>query len=240
MTSHWIREATKAPIGELYSEPLGEGEVAFIYLGWAGILMRTRGHAFAFDLCQKNFKRGEVKELERLDVQCYGHTHWDHWHAPHAKAILKGTGAPILIEPAIIEELGSLPREDVTPLLPSAPFRVADITVKGVVGVHPRPITLFHVETPDLAAFHGGDSGHVPLDGLAADIAFVPTGVPSPSCTPESAVAMIRDLGAKVAVAVHGSEKDMAAFRALAEAKVPETQLFIPRPCELLKVKLAG
>ena len=91
---------------------------------------------------------------------------------------------------------------------------------------------------PELSIFHGGDSGHVPMGGLRADVAIVPTGSPSPSCTPETAVAMIQDLRAKVAIAVHGSKKNLDAFQALAEKEVPETELIIPRTCELVKVAI--
>jgi L-ascorbate metabolism protein UlaG (beta-lactamase superfamily) len=239
MSSLWIREARTAPIGELYAQTLGEGEISFLYLGWAGIILRTNGHVLAFDLCRKNLKRGEVKDLERLNVQCYTHTHWDHWHAPHAKGILKRTGAPILIEPAIVGERGPLPAKTLTAVKPGEPIRVDDLTVSGIVGIHPRPITLFHVQGPDFRIFHGGDSGHVPLSGFKADIAFVPTGMPSPSCSPGSALAMVRELEAGIAVAMHGSEEQVREFKELAAAELPDVRVLTPSPCELLTVRAA-
>ena len=240
MPGLWVREAKTAPIGALYAEKLDDRDVAFIYFGWAGIILRTKNHAVAFDFCQKNFKRGEVKALEHLGVQCYGHTHWDHWHAPLARAILKQTDAPILVEPAILDERGSIPVEDLTAVRPGEPLKLGDLTVRGVVGIHPRPITMFHVCAPELRVFHGGDSGHVSLAGLSAEIAFVPTGMPSPSCSPESEVAMARDLDATVAIAVHGSDEDMKAFRTLTETELPGTQVVIPKPCELVRLALPG
>ena len=240
MAEHWVREAKRAPIRELFAEPLGDGEVAYVFLGWAGILLRTKDHAIAFDLCRYNFKRPEVKEIASLDVHCYSHTHGDHWHPPLAKAIRHATGAPTLIEPAILEQLGTLSSGDVTPVRPGEPISIGDLTVRGVTGIHPRPITLFHVEAPELRVFHGADSDHVLLSEFPADLAFVPVGAPSPSCSPESAVAMARDVSARVVVAVHGAIGQLEAFRDLASSELPEAQVLIPNTCEIIKIEIPG
>jgi len=241
MSGLWIRDLdAPAPLRELFQLDLSGGEMAFTYLGWAGIVLRTREHAVALDLCQKNITRAEIKQIAELNVQCYGHTHWDHWHPPHAKALLKQTAAPILVEPAVVEERGSIPEKDLRAVTPGSPVEIGDVTVTGAVGVHPRPITMFHIEMPKLRLFHGGDSGHVPVTHLPADIAFVPTGVPSPSCSPESAVAMARDVGASIVVAVHGSDENMDDFRTLAASELPGVELVIPHPCQLVTLSLPG
>ena len=239
MAGHWVREARRAPIRELYAEPLGDGEVAFVFLGWAGILLRTKDHAIAFDLCKHNFKRPEVKEIASLDAHCYSHTHGDHWHPPLAKAIRSATGAPALIEPAILEQLGRLSVGDVTPVRPGKAISIGDMTLRGVAGIHPRPITLFHVDVPELRVFHGADSDHVPLSEFSADLAFVPVGAPSPSCSPESAVAMARDVGARVVVAVHGALEQLEAFRDLAAVELPGAKVLIPNTCEIVKTAIS-
>jgi L-ascorbate metabolism protein UlaG (beta-lactamase superfamily) len=238
VTGFWIREAKVAPVRELFAQHLSGRQVAFIYFGWAGILMRSRDCVVAFDLCEKNLKRSEVRDLRRLDVQCYSHTHWDHWHPPLAKAILKQTGAPIVVEPAIVEQRGKLPASSLTPIRPGEPIEVGDLTIEGVVGIHPRPITLFRVKAGEVTVFHGGDSGYVPLRAYSADIAFVPTGAPSPSCTPESAAAMVADLGARFAVAMHGSQEQVNEFEQLATSELRGVRVFAPGPCELIAVDL--
>lgn len=204
------------------------------------MLLRTDRFAIAFDLCQKNLRRAELKDIERLDVQGYTRTHWDHWHPPHAKAILHHTGAPILVEPAVLEERGAVPAADLALVRPGQPIAVGALTLRGLAGVHVRPITLFHVEGPSLSVFHGGNSGYVPLGKTATDVAFVPVGAPSPSCSPESALRMVRDLGAKVAVGLHGSIEELETFRELAGPELPETQVVIPKPCELVSLRLSG
>jgi len=241
--SLWVRDKElTAPIRELYATPLTKGEIAFVYFGWAGILLRTTDHVLAFDLCDVGFRRDEVDALARLDVHCYSHTHADHWHAPLAKAIQKRTGVPMVVEPAIAEE-GEVPAKDLVIARPGKLIAVGTISLTPITGVHPRPITLFHARCKGpsgaMSLFHGADSGYVPLAGLKADIAFVPTGMPSPSCSAETAVAMVRDLGVRTAVAVHGSASNMKAFKSLAEKEIPNVALFFPKPCELVTVRVS-
>jgi len=229
----WERGKAKAPIGAFYQAALGKRDVAVLYLGWAGILLRTCDHTVALDLCDRNFHLNEAKELDRLDVHTYSHSHWDHWHAPTAVAIAAHTSAPMIVEPQILE-LGDISKREVIVAQAGKSIRIGQITLSPIAGIHPRPITLFHIEMPTVSVFHGADSGHVPLDRYHADLAIVPVGTPSPSCSPESAVAMIRDLGATAAIAVHGSEEDMHAFRELASQKIPEVEPCIPRAGELM------
>jgi len=174
MSGFWIRKAKHAPIRSLYEQVLATGEAAMINFGWAGMLLRTSHRTVAIDLCGKNFRRAEAGELESLDLHCYTHTHWDHWHPPHEKTIRAHTGAPILVEPAIFDERGSIPVEHLVPVRPVEPVRVGPYTVRGVTGIHPRPITLFHIAGPDVRLFHGGDSDHVSIGDLEADVAIVP------------------------------------------------------------------
>jgi len=234
VSGYWIRKTKRAPIRALYKQTLTAGEASLIYFGWAGILLRTVHGVVAIDLCQKNFRRSEVRELEQLDLQCYTHTHWDHWHPAHASAIRAHTGAPILVEPAIVNDRGSIPLDHLIPVRPSGPVRVGTYAVCGVTGIHPRPITLFHLTSPDVRLFHGGDSDSVPLDHLEADIAIVPVGTPSPSCTPHSAVAMLRDVGANVAIPVHGSKGQVGSFESIVAESLPDVHVIAPAVCELV------
>ena len=103
------------------------------------------------------------------------------------------------------------------------------MSITPVLGIHLSLITLFHVELPKLSIFHGGDSDHVPLDYLKADLAFVPVGRPSPSCTPESGAAILKDLKPKVAIPMHGPTRRMREFESLARSEAPDTRVLIPR-----------
>lgn len=87
----------------------------------------------------------------------------------------------------------------------------------SVAGIHRGPIVLFLVEAGGISIFHGGDSAYVPLGGLRADLALVPTGSPSPTASPRDALRMISDLGPKVVAMFHGSASQHIEFLSLVE-----------------------
>lgn len=62
-----------------------------------------------------------------------------------------------------------------------------------------------------------------------AKLAFLPTGFPSPSCSPESALRLALDLEPHVAVAMHGKLAQMDKFKALVKKELPETTVIIPK-----------
>jgi len=122
-----------------------------------------------------------------------------------------------------------VPAEWLIAAVPGRSIAIANMTTTPITGKHAGPITLFHVELPRLNVFHGGDSGYVSLDHLKADLAFVPVGGPEPSCSPESGVAMLRDLKPKVAIPMHALRRQMKEFESLAHSEAPDTQVLIPR-----------
>ena len=206
----------------------GQRPSGVYYFGFSGILLRTVDHVLAFDLGLFTIRRREIVALRQLDLQLHTHAHFDHWSACYARAIHKATGAPIAVEPQIA---GRAQDSDdwLMATRPGEPIAIADMTVSPIQGIHVGPITLFHVAMPELTVFHGGDSNHVPLDQLKADLAFVPTGRPSPTCTPQSAVAMLRDLRPKVAIPMHAPKRQMREFKRLARSEVPDTRIVVPR-----------
>ena len=212
----------------MYALPLGEGQAACLYFGFSGILLRTANRVLAFDLGLCTIRRREIAVLQRLDLQCHTHGHFDHWSARFARRIHERTGAPIVVDPQIAAK-ARVPAEWLTTAVPDRSIEIADMTITPITGIHVGPITLFHVAMPELTVFHGGDSDHVPLDHLKADLAFVPVGRPSPSCTPESGAAMLKDLKPKVAIPMHGPKRQMREFESLASSEAPDTRVLIPR-----------
>ena len=103
-------------------------------------------------------------------------------------------------------------------------------------GVHPRPIIQFRVKLGKLRIFHGADSGYWPVGKKKVDVAFIPTGSPSPTCAPGVGLAMVMDIRPKYAVTIHGSEQQCRKFRDLVEQEVPETTVIIPGENQLFKL----
>jgi L-ascorbate metabolism protein UlaG (beta-lactamase superfamily) len=229
-----------APIHELLELTLAENELAFIYLGYSGILLRFRDRVLAFDVSKESIRPDEIEALEKLDIQFYSHIHWDHWDAQVTRDLLERTGAPIVAEPQVAREM----RDHVPPGVLKAATPGEHLTIEGVeiapiAGIHPSPIVMFHVKCDGLGVFHGADSGYVSLGDYAADVAFIPAGDPSPSCSPENALKMACDVRPQVAVAMHGDQGQLQEFRRLIERELPGTRVVTPEPCELVRVSLS-
>ena len=71
---------------------------------------------------------------------------------------------------------------------------------------------LYQVKMGGISVFHGGDSGYVSLKDYSSDVAIVPVGRMSPTASPEKAFQMVSDIKPKVAVTMHGSDKQKQQF----------------------------
>ncbi|MFW9916753.1 MAG: MBL fold metallo-hydrolase [Candidatus Thorarchaeota archaeon] len=233
------RNEESAPLQEFYSLPLEENEIAFIYFGFAGILLKSKDRTLALDLGKMCLKYEEIDGLEHLDIQLYSHTHWDHWDPDVSRRILEVTGAKIVAEPEVAQEMINDALDDVlTAAKPGEVLVINDLEISPVTGVHPRPITLFRVKWDGISVFHGADSGPVPLEHVPADIAFLPTGTPSPTCSPQNALKMAIDLKSKIIVTMHGTKTQVEKLKKLMEKEKPDTTVVTPAICELVRIKL--
>jgi L-ascorbate metabolism protein UlaG (beta-lactamase superfamily) len=218
---------------------LEKNELAFIYLGYAGVILRSSERVLAFDVGRECIREEEIEALETLDIQFYSHTHWDHWDPQVTMKIYETTGATIVAAPQIVEEMRNKVTSDtLKAAIAGQALTVNSVEVSPISGVHPSPITLFHVKFEAFRIFHGADSGVVPLTDYPADVAFIPTGTPSPSCSPKNGLKMALDVQPRIAVAMHGNQKQLREFRRLIHREMPGTEVIIPEPCELLRFNL--
>lgn len=226
-------------IKDLYTVTLEENQTVFTYFGWAGIILRTKRHALAFDIGEKCIHKSEINLIENLDLQLYSHTHWDHFTPPVTKKIFENTEAPVIVEPQVAVELtNDIPADKLKSINSGDTLKINDFEIKAILGVHPRPITLFRVKWSECNLFHGADSGYVPLKDYSADLAFIPTGSPSPSCSPLNALQMLLDIEPQIVVAMHGTKKQMQKFKTLALEKLPETKVILPEVNKPIKLTL--
>ncbi|MHA2273396.1 MAG: MBL fold metallo-hydrolase [Candidatus Hodarchaeales archaeon] len=241
MSYGWVKrkKGSSIPLQEFYSLSLGKNELAAIYLGYAGILLRSQNHTIAFDLGKESLHNEEIQALKSLDVHFYSHTHWDHWELKVSKKILEQTGAPIVAEPQIAQELMSKVESNLlNAAIPEDTLTINDFGISAITGVHGRPITLFRVKWDGFSVFHGADSGYIPLTKYPADVAFLPTGTPSPTCSPENALKAALELKPKVAIAMHGIQSQLQKFSKLMEKEMPDTAVMLPKAGELLQISL--
>jgi len=212
-----------------FSISLEKREIAFMHLGYAGIVLRVEDRAVAFDIADL-LGNEEIDALSQLDLLVFTHSHGDHYNRARARKILKTTNAHVVAQAQVADDLkGEVPVERVTTANPSIIMRAGGFEINAVEGVHPRPISIYRIKRGVFSIFHGGDSGYVPVKDYPAKLAFLPTGSPSPSCSPESALKFAHDLKPAVAVAMHGSPAQMNKFKDLVERELPNTTVMIPK-----------
>ena len=226
-------------VDQLYEADLGPKDFAFIYAGYAGILLRTKDTVVALDPSELFSK--VKKNIKSLELITYSHSHFDHFNLANAVALYKKTEATIICEYSMVEDLRKrIPSEkvisgpEVFKGVRSHDFKVNGIKTKVYRGVHPRPIIQLRVSIGRLKIFHAADSGYWPVGKQTVDVAFLPTGSPSPTCHPGVALAMAMDIKPTFAVAVHGSDAQRQKFKTLAKHELLDTQVIIPQENELV------
>ncbi|MFX0123428.1 MAG: MBL fold metallo-hydrolase [Candidatus Hodarchaeota archaeon] len=228
------------PITELFSLPIDKNEIAFMYFGFSSIVLRTKDTSIAIDLCNICLDdKDQIKDLENLDLQINTHTHRDHFDLETTSNIFKVSGAKVVADPQVTKKLEKeIPTDNLKALTPGEKFSINDLEISAVRGVHPVSITLFKMKWPDFSIFHGGDSGYILLKEYPADLAFLPTGAPSPSCSPENALKMTLDIRPKVVVTMHGNEDQMQKFKTIILKEMPDLKVIIPKMKEPIKIIL--
>ena len=230
-------------IKKLYDTPIKKGEVCFCYFGWAGVLIRTKNHVIGIDLGEKCLSYNHIASIDPLDLQLYSHTHWDHFSRLVTKKIFETTHAPVVAEPQVASELTTdIPAHQLKSPHSGDSITINGFNVKTIAGIHPRPITLFRIVWDGCKLFHGADSGYVPLTKYGADLAFIPTGTPSPSCSPENGLKMVLDIKPRIVVAMHGTNKQMQKFRDLVIKNInqlPDTQVMFAQVKKVIKVSIS-
>ncbi|MFX1538505.1 MAG: MBL fold metallo-hydrolase, partial [Promethearchaeota archaeon] len=176
---------------------------------------------------------------KNLDLQLNTHTHRDHFDIETTMKIFENSGAMVIADPDVVNPLEKkIPPEKVKALTSGERFSINSCEISAVSGVHPGSITLFKLKLPDFSIFHGGDSGFIPLKEYTADLAFLPTGAPSPSCSPENALKMALDINPKVVVTTHGNQNQMQKFKTLVSKEMPNIKVIIPKIKEPIKISL--
>ncbi|MFX0062340.1 MAG: MBL fold metallo-hydrolase [Candidatus Hermodarchaeota archaeon] len=222
-------------IRRLFEMSLEAKEIAFIYMRYSAVILRTQKATIGIDLGKYILKK-EVQAIENLDLLLHTHGHHDHFDSQTTKDIFDLTGTNVVVEPSIAENLQEIiPSDKLFSAHQDKRLQIDDFEINTVEGVHPCPISLYRIIYDQFDVFHGGDSGYIPLKEYPANLAFLPIGTPSPSCSPEIALKMAQDLNSKMVIAVHGTKNQCKKFEELAKKKMSELKVIIPNPYESLK-----
>jgi len=223
---------------ELLSSELSEGEVVFTFLGFSGVIVRIADATFAFDV--DNLIPPKVYDkLERIDFVLYTHYHTDHFHLETAMKLYYDHTPVIIAEPRVYEELNIyIPSSALVKAPPRGRMRIRDVIIAILEGRHVCPTCLFAARKGNIRIFHGGDSGYVDLSKYNVEVAFVPTGHPSPTASPEDALKMVLDLKPKIIVAIHGKTEEMSKFKELITAKGVEGEVILPEQYHVYRMRV--
>jgi len=229
-------------IETLFSAKLGENDVAYMSLAFSGVIVRTTAGVVIIDPADLLID-ADIAGLDRhkIDAVIYTHGHGDHFNAAAARNLFDKTGAPIIAEPSVAKRLGGeegIPAEKILVPARGQSVKAGAAVVRSVAGKHVGPIQLFQIKLGAVIIFHGGDSAYVPVADFRAQIAFLPTGQPSPNASPQDALRMALDLKPEVVVLMHGSDAQNADFEKLAEARLPGVTVEIPKPYKVKVVHL--
>jgi L-ascorbate metabolism protein UlaG (beta-lactamase superfamily) len=95
--------------------------------------------------------------------------------------------------------------------------------------VHSGSFSQYHVKKSKLSVFHAGDSGYFGLGRFPTKNAFIPTSAPSPWCALGVALAMTLHIKPKIAVATHGTDKQMKRFGDLVQQEMSDVKVVKPK-----------
>ncbi|RLG49156.1 MAG: hypothetical protein DRN96_10055 [Thermoproteota archaeon] len=220
---------------DLYSVSLERGELAFTYLGYSCVAIRTLEKVILVDPADLV---SPADLAGPLDLLVYTHEHYDHFSLSTAISLYEKTKAHVVGNPTVYRKLqGKIPGDKLHEARSGASVEAAGVKLHAIKAIHPGEHPLLYImEVGALAMLHGADSGYTgELEGHRAQIAFVPVGSPSPTASVGDALKMVEAVGAKVAVPIHGTPDEMEQFRSRAEAR--GISVVVPSRGALLKVR---
>ena len=218
-------------IRKLYSSSLGKNDVVFMYLDYSGVIVRTPNRTIVIDSANL-LQDEEINALKGVDLLLFTHSHGDHYSSMEALDIFNATGAPVLAEPLVADDLKEkMPSDKLTSATPGETYIFSDIVVNTVKGIHGCPINLYKIKIGEISIFHEGDSGYVPVKDYPVNLAFLPTGILrpfTPTSSPENAFKLASELKPSVVVTIHGSAGHSMELERKVKKEMPNTTVIIP------------
>jgi L-ascorbate metabolism protein UlaG (beta-lactamase superfamily) len=208
------RAAEPDGIATMFARSLEPKSVACCFLGYSGVILRMPSGTLLIDPGD-HLSGEELRALRqaRVTAVLYTHGHFDHFHAGTAARLVAQTGATLVVERSLLPALRDVPANRIVVAQPWTRLTVGGFSILPVPGEHIGPIMLYQVKDGGVSLFHAGDSAPVSLVACRSDLALLPVGSPSPTCSPEGALRMARDLRPRVILTMHGTADEAKEFR---------------------------
>ncbi|MFW6366863.1 MAG: MBL fold metallo-hydrolase [Spirochaetota bacterium] len=223
------------PLDSFFTSEVSPSELSWVRLSdnSSSVLMKTRSKTILID--PGFLLPDEIECIKRhgIDMLLYTHEHADHFEKNGARELMEHLSPVVVIEPALKPHFDGISAGTLIVAETGTEITHDDVTITPFTGYHGVPITLFGIVIDGISIFHGGDSGYVKTNGYRPDIAFVPTGEPSPTCSPDEAFRMISDLQPSVAVPFHGLPRQDETFAKLVTDAYDDIAVIISRQYEI-------
>jgi len=217
---------------DFFSMPLKPNEIGFMCLGvHSNVIVRVSNKTILFD--PSILSREDLTSLKskKLDLVVYTHDHGDHFDKKTTLHLFQDSQPHVAIAPSLASALkDEIPEEKLIVTESGESNSIGVISIDTLKGKHIGPIMLFRVRVNDIKLLHTGDSSYVSLETMGSDIVFVPTGNPSPTCSPKKAFKMVADVKPQIADAFHGEDREHNKFNKLVDKKLSDINVVIPKP----------
>ncbi len=191
--------------------------LSFIWKGCSAVLLEVNGLTVLVDP-GNHFSMDEVAELTRgggPDAILYTHEHSGHFDPDFLSSILREFSAPpvLVVNKGVFRAVRRWVDWDrLIKVKEGESIQISGMRVHTLRAVHPgiHPV-VFLLEIGGKAIFHGDSTGFSRmLEAFSpVDLAFVPSGSPSPNASPKEAVRIVRALVPRVTVPFHGDEGEL-------------------------------
>ena len=239
-------------LSSFFSMDVERGEIAIMWLGnhqrgslegyaSAGFVIKTFDNIILID--SSSLLSNDIDSLQKIDVIFITHDHGDHFNPDSTIQIQKKTGAIVVANPASFSMLTeNISSDKLLQILPGEEITFSGFNVHAIPAEHPveNPL-LYIIDFDGFRIFHGSDSGFVQeLNEIKTpvDVAFVPTGDPSPSASPTNAHDMTEALQATVVIPMHGNPTQMQNFAGLIQESGLLTKVIIPKALEVISLSI--
>jgi L-ascorbate metabolism protein UlaG (beta-lactamase superfamily) len=223
---------------DFFALQLEPKEVGYMCLGvYSNVVVRVGGKTILFDPASMIPKEIEVMESHKVDFVVYTHDHGDHFDKATAVSLFRQSSPHVVAEKKVVIQLrDAIPRDKLHLAQSEQPIILGDMRIYPLKGKHIGPIILFKIEVNGISLVHAGDSSYVPLKTMGSHVAFVPTGYPSPTCSPKKAFKMVADIKPRFAIPFHGLEREHKKFVTLVNKKLPDTSVVVSQPYDPQKL----
>ena len=213
---------------------VGEGEVGFMYMGGACVILALPGYSLVFDPADY-LTDEDIEALRGTVITLFSHALDDHFHARAVMKLVDIKGSLVIGTEEVCREVRDfVPSTRMTALKPRRGVRLGALRIYALEAKHEVPTNMYYVVWGPSVLF-AGDTGYVPLSKLKAQLAFLAAGGGSPVASPSDAAKMAMDLNARHVVPIHCEPEEA---KEVAELLRDKAEVIVPEPQKPYKLRL--